>query len=125
MILNWMKLQKIDEILSGKEVVQNITQHLSAMQHNGYLRILHDVDINLIKVFLSQTSCTLFEQFKQSHLNDGWICPACRKFFGQTDSKWKCSRCLYFFHNFCTIGHAFDIDDNTKYLLCGTCVFLK
>lgn len=120
-----MKQQKIDEILSGKEVVQNITLHLSAMLHNGYLRILHDVDMQLMQVFLSETSCTLFEQFKKDHLNDGWICPLCTHFFGASDSKWKCSRCLFFFHTFCTMGHAFDNDVGTKYLLCGSCAFLN
>jgi rubredoxin len=124
-ILNWMKQQKIDEILSGKEVIQNITVHLFSMQHNGYLRILHDVDMNLIKVYLSETSRILFEQFKQDHLSDGWICPMCTKHFGLSDSKWKCSKCLYVYHNSCAIGHAFDNVDNTIYLLCSSCAFLN
>lgn len=93
------------------------------MRYNGYLRILHDVDVNLFKVYLSDTSQRLFDAFKDAHLNDGWICPKCSKYLATGESKWKCSRCLFFYHNVCAMGQAIDNGDGTMYLLCLSCSF--
>jgi rubredoxin len=122
MVLNWLRLSdKIEDIMSGKQQVQNITELLTDMHYNRYLRIVHDIDLNLIKVFLSETSWMLLQQFKTHHFNDGWICPSCKKYFQMLDSKWKCSRCLFFYHSLCAMGHAYAMNNNTTYLLCGIC----
>lgn len=113
---------KTQDILSGKEKMRNITMQLTKMRFNGYLR-LFELDMNIVKDFMTESSWTLFEDFKTKHHEDAWKCPICSMQFVQDSLKWKCGRCLFWYHEKCTKARETRQQDFENASLCSSCFF--
>lgn len=107
-------------ISSGAEKIPNITTRLKTMKFNGYLRLL-EVDTNNIMDHLTEGSRILFNDFKTKHKDDAWKCPHCNHVFLLNDVKWKCERCLFFYHGKCAKERK--IKGKEEYSLCDSCFF--
>lgn len=107
-------------VLNGANKIVNITMHLEKMNYNRYLR-LFEVDMEVVRKYMSVSSWTLFEDFKKKHLQDIWICPHCSTFLEQT-IKWKCERCLFWYHEKCTKAQKI-ANSNENITLCNACLF--
>lgn len=70
------------------------------MSSNGYLRIF-EIDLDIIKKYMTETSLILFLDFKEKRQNDAWICPLCQDIATVMQQRWKCARCLFFIHTSC------------------------
>lgn len=110
--------------LDSKKKVTNITVRLEGMNFNGYLRLL-EIDAMYLTDYMSETSQTLFEDFKSKHQKDEWKCPQCASFFKPDSLKWKCERCLFWFHGKCTKERIILPTDKSQenYSLCDSCFF--
>lgn len=118
LILKWIfAFNSRQDILSGTEKITNITSHLNRMKYNGYLR-LFEIDMNIFKDRMTDTSWSLFQDFKSKHQGDAWKCPQCSLIFLENISKWKCERCLFFYHEKCAIKQNEEIN-----VLCDSCFF--
>lgn len=116
LILSWLlPKNERQQVMTGK-LIQNIVKFLNAMKFNGYLR-LFDENFELLKQRMTDTSWKLFLNFKEKRKNDEWICPTCAKFYNDKTSGWKCSRCLFYYHNNCAIPNG------TNNNLCFSCFF--
>lgn len=101
MILKWIfGFDSYENIISGKEKIKNIMVRLQKMGFNGYLR-LFEIDMSIIKDFMSESSWILFEDFKSKRQLDEWKCPHCSSLFSSDSMKWKCDRCLFWHHVKC------------------------
>lgn len=96
-ILDWLMP---NEKFTEETKIQNITFLLNKMDFNGYLRIF-EVEFEIIRNHLTDTSWNLLQDFKQKRQNDAWVCPSCMQFVGVMQQRWKCARCLYFYHTHC------------------------
>lgn len=124
MILKWIcDSESYADILRGKKKLTNITTQLKSMRFNGYLR-LFEIDMSCIMDVMTQTSQTLFEDFKNTHKADAWKCPICSTFFVQNSSKWKCCRCLYWYHDRCTKERKVRREGKAGFSLCDSCFFV-
>lgn len=121
MIIKWILTSGSHEgILSGAEKITNIPTRLKAMKFNGYLR-LWEVDTNILKNFMSESSWTLLTDFKTKHKDDAWKCPHCNSFFAHDQVKWRCERCIFFYHEKCAKERK--IKGIEGYSLCDSCFF--
>lgn len=126
LILKWLKIPQTDKL-----EIRNITTYLSAMKFNGYLR-LFEIDMLIVKPLMTDISWELFEDFQSKHLNDVWMCPICDLPCKSDSTRWKCVRCLYWYHNACAKPQLvtknsqnvtlFDVVVET-YELCLSCFF--
>lgn len=125
MVLKWiLASDKHDNILSGEEKLTNITVRLGKMKFNGYLR-LFEIDMNIIKDYMTDSSWTLYKDFEKKHKKDAWKCPQCSLIFEKSASKWKCHRCLFYFHNKCSKPMQTKLNENSGegIPLCNSCFF--
>lgn len=123
MILKWVcGSESYGTILSGKNKLTNITTKLKSMKFNGYLR-LFEVDMIPILDLMTESSQSLFDDFKNTHKEDAWKCPICSAFFGQSSSKWKCCRCLFWYHERCTNERKVTRVAKSGFSLCESCFF--
>lgn len=125
MILKWIfGLESSENIISGKEKIKNITVRLSKMRFNGYLR-LFEIDMNIFNDFMSESSWTLFEDFKSKRRLDAWKCPQCSSLFMESSLKWKCDRCLFWHHEKCAKARLIkQIEESvSEFSLCDSCFF--
>lgn len=125
MILKWIfGLDPYENIISGKEKIKNITVQLSKMGFNGYLR-LFEIDMNILKDFISESSWTLFEDFKSKRRLDAWKCPQCSSLFSKNSLKWKCERCLFWHHEKCAKARNIKQKEEptSQVSLCDSCFF--
>lgn len=122
LVLKWINTGDCEDILSGNKKVQNMRMLLEGMAFNGYLRILKDVEPNLIKNYLSSTSWSSFERFRKEHEDDKVICPYCKNCFDQNKTFWKCCRCLFYFHTTCAAPKRLRTKDDI-YEMCVKCAF--
>lgn len=100
LLLSWfLPKSECEEVKKGK-IIQNISTHLKEMKSNGYLRIFA-VDYEILKPCMSNTSWTLFLNFKKQRENDAWICPLCQLYFNESAVRWRCERCMFYFHGNC------------------------
>lgn len=125
MILTWiLNEEPSEDILNGKKKVQNVTTYLNKMKNNSYLRLFEDVDLTMIKDFMTSTSWILLQDFREKHINDKWICPKCNSFLRTNQKFWQCERCLFWYHEKCLTGHIVKARGNSsEMLLCGVCFF--
>lgn len=125
MILKWIfGPDSYEGILNGKVKINNITVRLEKMKFNGYLR-LFEVDMSIILNRMTVSSWTLFNDFKTKRQNDAWKCPQCTSMFAQNTLKWKCQRCLFWYHEKCTKERKIKCKENLDedYSLCDSCFF--
>lgn len=121
-VLKWiMQQEPCADILSGKEVIKNIVAYLDKMNYNGYLR-LFDIDLNLLKTYMTSISWSLLQDYASKHKNDLWVCPHCKLIFKGNDVKWRCERCLFWYHENCAQPKKLTGQDGS-YILCFTCLF--
>lgn len=121
MMIKWILASGSHEsILSGAEKITNIPTRLKAMKFNGYLR-LWEIDTNILMNCMTESSWTLFSDFKTKHKDDAWKCPLCNSFFAHNQVKWKCERCIFFYHEKCAKGRK--IKGIEDYSLCDSCFF--
>jgi hypothetical protein len=105
------------------------------MKFNGYLRFL-EINMDIVKNLMTETSLTMYEDFMEKHSKDSWICPTCTSPCNPNHQRWKCLRCLFWFHNKCanpkTLKRNFaqaasQFSDTEKasenYVLCFSCFF--
>lgn len=137
-----VELTSLDLVLSGTKKIDNITLYLESMKSRGYLRLLHDIDLRSIEKYMTETSWRALNDFNKKHGNDLWLCPICNNQFRDgaqgnhsavSDSdKWKCARCLFYFHKKCldaclvtraNVNGQLDSSMSTTFTLCFTCVF--
>lgn len=122
LVLKWiMQGDPYAEILSGKEVIKNITIHLDKMNYNGYLR-LFDIDLHVLKNYMTEASWILLQDYASKHKNDAWVCPLCKLIFKLNEYKWRCARCLFWYHGECSKPKKL-CEENTGYILCLSCLF--
>lgn len=108
------------ECKDGKKM-QNICMHLTSMTANGYLR-LFEIDMTVMKDYMTETSWTLFRNFQEKHMHDPWICSHCNANCNDNENRWKCLRCLLWFHAACSKPQIISSSGNkTNY--CLTCFF--
>lgn len=127
MILKWILgsgSTAYDGILNEKSKISNITVLLEKMKFNGYLR-LFEVDMNILKKYMTESSWILFEDFKTKREKDTWKCPQCTTLFVQNTLKWNCDRCLFSYHEKCTKERKIKCKKNfgEDYSLCDSCFF--
>lgn len=124
MILGWIfRSESYQAVLDREDKIKNITSYLRSMRFNGYLR-LFEVDMHIIKDRMTEPSWILFQDFKGKHEKDVCKCPLCTYDFVNDSVKWKCSRCLFYFHEKCSKGRKVSQDVNNEgYILCDTCFF--
>lgn len=132
LLLKWISSTvQVDEVISGNQKIHNINEHLENMAHNGFLRLFENENEIIVKDYLSSTSWIALGRFKRAHMSDRWICPVCSKCFvedgnqGNIQNNWKCSRCLFFYHDVCarpkTINTKTQCGFDTQYDLCFSC----
>lgn len=125
MILKWIfGIDSYEGILIRNEKITNITTRLDNMKFNGYLR-LFEIETNTLKSHMTQSSTVLFEDFKKKHEKDAWKCPQCSKILQPNHLKWKCARCLHWYHEKCIKERKIKRQENTseEYALCNSCLF--
>lgn len=74
LILKWIFGSKSHEKIVSGEKIANITTLLERLQFNSYLR-LFEIDMNIMKVHMTENSWILFTDFKKKRENDKWKCP--------------------------------------------------
>lgn len=126
-ILKWiLNGESIVNIISGTHKITNITSRLDSMKYNGYLRLL-EIDLSIIRSYMTENSWILLEDFKQKHLQDKWICPQCHSILEQGTRKWQCGKCLFWHHEKCSkpkeIKRSVKDPDSTS-LFCLACFFV-
>lgn len=123
-ILKWIfGLESYENVINGKEQIKNITVRLNKMKFNGYLR-LFEIDMNILKGFMSECSWKLFEDFKSKHELDSWKCAQCTSLFKSGSMKWKCDRCRFCYHEKCTQAKKIQRKElQSEYSLCNSCFF--
>lgn len=125
MVLKWIfGGEPYGDVLTREKKVTNITVRLEKMNFNGYLRVL-GIDAKYLMDYMSETSRTLFADYKSKHLMDEWKCPQCASFFKQDALKWKCARCLFWYHEKCTKERKIlrTNESQEDYSLCDSCFF--
>lgn len=122
LIFRWI-LQS-DNQQEQTDEIKNITLHLKNMPLNGYLRIF-ELDFDIVKKCMSDTSWILFLDFKEKRQNDSWICPHCKKFATVMEQRWKCDRCLFFFHTNCTKPQYTNFTASTFENFCFDCFTIE
>lgn len=116
LLLSWLlPKSECDEVKNGK-IIQNISAFLKEMRFNGYLRFF-SLDYEILKPCMSSTSWKLFLNFKKQRENDAWICPICELFFDENAVRWRCERCIFYFHDNCCKSQG------KNDLLCFKCFF--
>lgn len=122
LVLKWIvEPTELSDILSGNQQIRKITYLLDGMLFNGYLR-LFDIDLSMIKKYFTPISWTMLESYKANHKDDNWVCPQCRRHFKSADGKWKCERCLFWYHEKCSKPQEAKRSDSDV-LFCCTCFF--
>lgn len=125
LILKWIfGSESFENVISGEEKIKNITARLDKMSSNGYLR-LFEIDVNILKGLLSDSSWILFEDFKTKRQLDAWKCPQCASFFIVSSLKWKCERCLFWYLEKCTKARKImqKEEPESDVSLCNSCFF--
>lgn len=116
LMLMWLlPKNQYESVLYGGSI-QNVKIHLENMKFNGYLRIFK-ADFSLLKEKMSLTSWKSFIDFEQKRKKDKWICPTCTNFCDDIIERWKCARCLFYFHDKCSQSRTNNI------LICYKCFF--
>lgn len=126
LLLKWISNNgSLDGILNGTTKITNITTKLKDMKYNGYLR-LFDIDLTIIKTFMSENSWILLQDFKLKHKQDKWMCPQCHLFLEQDSSTWQCDRCLFWHHEKCSSPKEIRRQENLglPFRLCLACFFV-
>lgn len=100
LVLQWIMSDKLYQA-KAEEKIQNICILLNKMKYNGYLR-LFEIDMSIVKKYMTDTSWTLFKDFEEKRKNDEWICPHCELMCKKDQVRWKCLRCLYWYHFDCS-----------------------
>lgn len=126
LILKWLLPDDLYKKVKDGEKLQNICVHLENMKYNGYLR-LFEVDMSIVKDYMTPTSWSLFQDFQNKREKDTWICPHCSVACGKDTVRWKCMRCLFWFHPACTQPKIIKTNTETNceitYDLCFCCLF--
>lgn len=104
----------------GGETINRIPTHLSKMKCNGYLRILNNVNLLILKEYCSQTSWELLQSYKEEHGDDELFCFHCEKVITQGEGLWTCDRCFKVFHTVC---HDPKMFNNNTNVACFGCYF--
>lgn len=119
-VLKWfLDADSVKNVLNGTMTIQNITEHLEKMKFNGYTR-LFDIDLSILKEYLTERSFTLLNAFKIRRKADSCICPQCTFHIEVYDTKWNCERCLFWWHGSCSQFKEVTNSDN-NYKLCYGC----
>lgn len=122
LLLKWiMQDEPYEQILSGQQVIKNITIQLNKMNYNGYLR-LFDIELNILKNYMSDTSWNSLQDFASKRRSDSWVCPHCKHLFVSNEVKWRCERCLFWYHRMCAQPKELH-GENTIFILCFSCLF--
>lgn len=119
LILKWIFGPKSHEKYVSGEKIANITTILQRLKFNSYLRLL-EIDMNIMKEHMTESSWTLFEDFKEKRKDDKWKCPQCFSLFTENAEKYKCGRCLLWFHTKCSQPRTSQKDGVS---LCTSCFF--
>lgn len=123
LIVKWIYgSETFEAILLGKEKITNIETRLESMKFNGYLR-LFEVDKNMLYDLMTDNSKILFEDFETKRKGDAWKCPHCSSIFGQGIAKWKCVRCLFWYHEKCAKPMQVKLSGVRDKFLCNSCFF--
>lgn len=99
-ILSWLLPKSEYARITNGELLRNVAMYLEKMKFHGYLRIF-EVEHEGLKPYMTDTSWKLFLDFKNQRESDLWICPLCNKICDHVENRWKCMRCLFFFHVDC------------------------
>lgn len=121
-ILRWIfGLDSYENVLKGKEKITNFSIRLDNMQCGRYLRFF-EIDMSIMKDYLTENSWRLFNDFKLKRQADAWKCRFCAVIFNEKKMYWKCARCLLQFHQKCSKARSVKVKGD-EYSLCDTCLF--
>lgn len=122
MILKWMcGSNPFENILKGAEKMKNVVFFLEKMKFNGYLR-LFQIDMNIVKNCMSDSSWTLYLDFKKRRENDTWKCQQCSSLLLPNVSKWQCAGCLFWIHQECAKPKT-NKYRGEEFSICPACLF--
>lgn len=123
LIMKWIYgSEKFAAILHGKEKITNVQTRLESMKFNGYLR-LFEIDKDMLYDLMTANSKILFKDFESKRKGDAWKCPHCSSIFGQGIAKWKCARCLFWYHEKCAKPKQVKRSAIRDATLCNSCFF--
>lgn len=122
LMLKWiLGDENFENILNGTKKITNITVLLNNMKYNGYLR-LFGLDLDIMKIYITESSFILLQDFKLKHKEDKWICPQCQSFL-EKQCRWQCDRCLFWHHEKCSQPKDMR-SPCSNYRLCLACFFI-
>lgn len=122
LILEWLLNSPVDEYLHKHKTIDNITLLLENMKANGYLRIIQNIDLEIIKEYCSETSWEMIETFRENRTGDELKCSQCSDNF-ENINFWKCMRCFHVYHSKCCASKIITRKENEQYSLCTGCFF--
>lgn len=121
-ILKWMCVSNsIENVLKGAEKIKNVVFLLEKMKFNGYLR-LFQIDMDIARNCMSDSSWTLYLDFKKRRENDTWKCPQCSSLLLPNVSKWQCAGCLFWIHQECAKAKT-NKYRGEEFSICPACLF--
>lgn len=129
LILKWITGKTLsNDILNGSDKLRNISIYLDLLKTQGrrtYLR-LKDVNIDLIKEYLSVCSWDLLLDFLKKIIDELNVCHVCKvELQNINDEIFKCSRCLLYYHEKCENGRKLDnLGLSSQYFICKNCFFI-
>lgn len=123
-VMKWMLKDSDDtvaNILSGGHgKINNIIDHLTKMEHKGYLRVIQNLDIKLLEPYCTDTSFCMLTDFVAEHKDEENVCCSCGLDLGAQYHSWRCQQCLQWHHKDCSTPNMYG--QNTT-LYCTICLY--
>lgn len=116
-----------NDILDESKKLRNISFYLDQLKKQGsrsYLRLM-DINVEVIKQYLSECSWNLLEDFLRKNKHELNVCHVCKFELLNNNGIFKCSRCLLYYHDECEDRQTLnDSDLSGQYLICKNCYFM-
>lgn len=124
-ILTWIMNDIPNEsVMNHTRKIDTIQFHLNNIPNNAYMRLFEEVDVNILKEYLSEKAWCELQNFKAEHQNDMWHCHICFAVLSKRKLLIMCDKCMLWFHQTCLRkqsnlkGVAF----NRKVFFCNSCL---
>ena len=107
----------------GTKILADVKCYLDAMKFREYMRLFDadEVDLSVLKSWLTAAAFKDLLQFKKDHFYESWICPKCHLELSKAQVKQKgieiCYKCLFWFHKKCMGAPVVNYD----YTFCSAC----
>lgn len=104
--LKWMlNVNTLDrDILNGNKKISDMAHILKKEHPNRYLRVLQNVDLEILREYITETSFDFINDLKETTKNNSFICPTCNFVINQTNEvdEFQCDKCFLFYHRKCS-----------------------